>query len=129
MGVGLSTTDGAQHLAGGRLLGEGVGQLGIPCLQFLEQSNILDRDNGLVGEGLQKCDLVVGKPAGFAARHSDRSNRLGLTKQWHHDPASELTGMRERTSRFGQPGIGLGVGDVERRSLANDLGMRFRGLE
>jgi hypothetical protein len=30
---------------------------------------------------------------------------------------------------FGHSGIGLGVGDIERRAIANDLGVRPLGLE
>jgi len=33
----------------------------IALLQFLEQARILDRDDGLVGEGLQEGDLLRGE--------------------------------------------------------------------
>jgi hypothetical protein len=31
------------------------------CLEFLEQANVLDGDDGLIREGLEKIDLLVRK--------------------------------------------------------------------
>ena len=45
--------DDLQHLGRRRLLLQRLGELGGARLHFLEQARILDRDDGLVGEGLE----------------------------------------------------------------------------
>ena len=48
-----------------------LGRGGLPLERFLglvEQPRILDRDHGLVGEGLQQLRLRVGERAGLGAR-------------------------------------------------------------
>jgi hypothetical protein len=50
-------------------------------LQFGEQADILDGDHGLIGEGLEERDLVVGESAGLATRHPDGTERLVLPEQ------------------------------------------------
>ncbi len=52
-----------------------------------------------------------------------------MTEQWHRDPASVATGTSAGLHGFGHSGIGLGVGDIERRTIANDLGVRRLGAE
>ena len=42
---------------------------------------------------------------------------------------SETTGVGGDVRGFRQPGIGLGIGDIERRPIANGLGVRILGLE
>ena len=73
-------------------------------LQLGEQPHVLDRDDRLVGEGLEERDLVVGEPAGLAAGHRDRPDRLAVTEQRHHDMASVATSTsvwRARLRAFG----------------------------
>ena len=36
-------------------------ELAVPRLQLLEQPHVLDRDDGLVGEGLEERDLLAEK--------------------------------------------------------------------
>ncbi len=98
-------------------------------LQLVEQPHVLDRDHRLVGEGLEQRDLVVGEPAGLAAGHRDRPDRLVVTEQRHRHPASVATDTSGGVRGFGQSGIGVGVGDIERRSIANGLGVRPLGVE
>ena len=50
--------DDAQNLRRGCLLLERLGQVAIPCLELLEQPNVLDRDDGLAGERLKERDLL-----------------------------------------------------------------------
>ena len=40
-----------------------VGQLAVARLQLREQAHVLDRDDGLVGEGLEERDLLLGEEA------------------------------------------------------------------
>ena len=60
-----------------------AGELLRPRLQLAEQAGVLDGDHRLVGEGLEERDLVVGEPAGLAAGHRDRPDRLVVTEQRH----------------------------------------------
>ena len=52
-----------QNLRGRGLLLERLLQLACARLQILEQPRVLDRDDGLVGEGLKQRDLLVGRTA------------------------------------------------------------------
>ena len=40
---------------------QGLAQLCIALVKFFEQPHVLDRDHSLIGEGLQKSDLFVGR--------------------------------------------------------------------
>ena len=53
--------DHLEELAGRRLLLEGGLQLAIAGLQLGEQANVLDGDDGLIGEGLEEGDLTLGE--------------------------------------------------------------------
>ena len=53
----------AQHLRRGRLLLQRLGERPVALLQLGEQPGVLDGDHGLVGEGLQQRDLLVGERA------------------------------------------------------------------
>ena len=61
--------DGLPHLAERRQCVDGLRQLMRPSLQLGEQPHVLDGDHGLIGEGLEEGDLVVGEPAGLDATH------------------------------------------------------------
>src|SRR5262245_930659 len=53
--------DDAEHLCRRRLMLQGLAQFRVALLQFLEQPHVLDRDDGLIGEGFKEGDLLVGK--------------------------------------------------------------------
>src|SRR5262249_45535628 len=53
--------DNAKHLGGRRLMFQSFPQFCIALLDLLEQSDILDGDDGLISEGLEERDLLVGK--------------------------------------------------------------------
>ena len=55
--VGWRAADDPQDLAGGRLLLQRLGEVVVARLQLLEQPHVLDRDDRLVGEGLEQRDL------------------------------------------------------------------------
>ena len=44
----------------------------------LEQPDILDRDDGLIGEGLEQLDLLVGERAHLLAEDGDDADQLCL---------------------------------------------------
>ena len=53
--------DHAQDFARRGLLLQSFGQIAIARLQFLEQTSVLDGNDGLVGEGTNKLDLFFSK--------------------------------------------------------------------
>jgi len=55
--VGGRLRDHAQDLAGCRLLIQRLGQVAVLGPKLREESGVLDRDHGLVGEGLEQPDL------------------------------------------------------------------------
>src|SRR5215471_12740018 len=70
--------DDLQNISGGRLLFQGFCQLPFACLLSLEQSRVLDGDDGLVGEGFDQSDLMVSECTGITAHDTERSDRLTL---------------------------------------------------
>ena len=85
--------DHLEQLAGRRLLLEGHPQLAVARLQLGEQADVLDGDDGLVGEGLQELDVAVGEGAGFGARDDDRANGLAIAQHRHREHASPAAGL------------------------------------
>ncbi len=75
--------DDMQDLSRCRLLFQGLGEVAVACLEFLEQPDVLNGDGGLVGEGLQKGDLPLREEADFRARKLDRPDRDALAHQWN----------------------------------------------
>ena len=57
--------DDAEHLGRRRLMFQGFTQFRIAFLEFLKQPHILDRDHGLISEGFEKSDLLIGKRLDF----------------------------------------------------------------
>ena len=53
--------DDAEHLCRRRLMLQGLAQFCVALLDLLEQPHVLDGDDGLVGKGLEKCDLFLRK--------------------------------------------------------------------
>jgi hypothetical protein len=53
--------DHAEDLARGRLLVQRLREIAVAGLELLEQPDVLDRDDRLVGEGLHERDLLVGE--------------------------------------------------------------------
>ena len=71
-------TDNPEDLAGGGLLFEGLGELAVALLDLVEQTDVLDGDDGLVGEGLEQGDLLVGERANLRPTQHDRADRNAL---------------------------------------------------
>ena len=67
-------------------------------LHLVEQAHVLDRDHGLVGEGLHDFDLALGERAGLGARQHEARRRLALSRS-NGTPSSERTGRRQRAAR------------------------------
>jgi len=86
--------DDMQDLSRCRLLFQGLGELPVARLQVREEAHVLDRDDGLVGEGLQERDLAVGEWSG---------NQTGGTDGAYHLPFLQHRGS-ERTAKAGHSG-------------------------
>ena len=67
--------DNAQDFTRGRLLLQRF-------LEFLEQPHVLDGDHGLVGEGLEQLDLLVGEGTNLDVGGSDYTDRDAFAQQW-----------------------------------------------
>src|SRR5262249_10997786 len=76
------TADDAEHLGSCGLVLQGLAQFRIPLLDFLEQSHVLDRNHGLIGESFQQLDLHRREGAHLHPTDHDRPNRNALTQQW-----------------------------------------------
>ena len=81
LSVGRRLADGSKDLARRRLLLEGLGQLGVPRLQLLEQAHVLDGDHRLVGKRLEQGHLGVREGAELGAQDSQGAEWLPLAQQ------------------------------------------------
>ena len=65
--VGGRAADDAEHLAMSPSDAPALRAIRHCAPEFLEQAHVLDGDNGLIGEGLEKRDLFVGERTNFRA--------------------------------------------------------------
>ena len=70
-----------QHFTRCRLLLQSFAQFCVAFLQFFEQPHVLDGDHGLVGEGLQQSDLLLGEWADFGAPDQNNADRTPFALQ------------------------------------------------
>ena len=86
----------------------------VRCLNFVEQPHILDGDHGLVGEGLQQLNVMVGERARLARVTLMMPIGTSVAHQRHEQHAAEAARSRDVPD---SPARRLfGVGDL--RSLA-----------
>ena len=102
-------------LAQRRQLLDRLGQLARPRLQLLEEADVLDGDDGLVGESLQQLDLVVGERPGLGARHLDDAD--GSTLPQHGDEEAASPADRAAQGLMLVLRIDLDVGYVDNGAL------------
>ena len=67
--------DDAEHLGRCRLMLQRLAQFRVALAEFLEQSDVLDRDDGLIGKGFKERDLLFRKRTNFRAANVDHANR------------------------------------------------------
>jgi hypothetical protein len=86
--VGLRVRDGAQDLAGGGLLLQGLGHLPVRLgqrpvllLQLGEEAHVLDGDDRLVREGLEQADLLVRERDRLGPSELDGADRDAFADQ------------------------------------------------
>ena len=112
--IGGRGADDPQDVGGGRLLLECLGEIAVARIQLLEQAHVLQRDDGLVGEGLRQLDLPVRERR--APGEGDRADGRGLTDHRDSHDAAEAGGPRNRR-RVGEAAVRLEIGDVYRPLL------------
>src|SRR5436309_8310400 len=67
------TTDNLKNLRGRGLLFQRLAELARARLYIVEQPYILDRDDGLIGEGFEQCDLLVRERPDLHPAYQDRA--------------------------------------------------------
>jgi len=99
------TRDDAEHLTDRGLIFQRSREfrrldLDLSCssLLCLEQPRVLNGDDGLVGEGLDKCNLIVSECTSITACDSDRPDRLPSAHQRHAEKAPETSHARRFSS-------------------------------
>src|SRR5262245_58784453 len=60
---------------------QGLAQFCVALLQFLKQPHVFNRDDGLVGEGLEKRNLLVGERSDFCAPDYNNSDCDALAQE------------------------------------------------
>src|SRR5262249_57277032 len=71
--------DDAEHLGRCRLMFQGLAQFCVALLDLLEQADVLDGDDGLVGECFEKGYLLVCKRTNFCSANHNRPKRHALS--------------------------------------------------
>jgi hypothetical protein len=90
-------------------------QFGRPRLQLLEQTRVLDGNDGLVGKGLEPLDLAVREGPGLGARYRDDAEGKAFPE--HRDEEAASPADRAGQSLMSVLWIALNVGYVDHRAL------------
>src|SRR5262249_25520703 len=61
---------------------------------LLEQADVLDGDDSLIGEGLEQIDVAVGKGTRFGSLDDDRANGRAVAQHRHCEDASPVASAR-----------------------------------
>src|SRR5215470_5040213 len=80
-----------------------------PGLEFLEEADILDRDHGLIGKGLEQRDLPLGKRFDLCTGYGDGSDSGALAQHRHADPRAMADDARTLSRALGYRRIFLRV--------------------
>jgi hypothetical protein len=122
--IARRTADYPQDLARGGLLIQRPREVAIARLQLLEQPDVLDRDDGLVGEGLQEGDLFVREASRFAPRDPDCAERQPVPHHGHPYPAPILPLADELADVVRNPFRGLDIRQDHGGAPTNRLARR-----
>ncbi len=104
--VGRRFADHPQNLADRGLVFERFGQLGRAFLDLVqrllglvEQAHVLDRDHGLVGEGLDEADLPLVEGPDFAAPGGHDADERGVPQHRHGENGPHVFAFVEVAGR------------------------------
>jgi hypothetical protein len=115
--IRLRAADDAQDVAGSGLRVQRRRQLAVARLQLREQAHVLDGDHGLVGEGLEKCDLLVGEGSHLHPANGDHAGGHAFSHQRdaQRRAVSQLPGDLVALGKLIR--LGLQVGDMDDPAL------------
>src|SRR5215472_6599724 len=88
LNVGRRTGDYAQHLASRGLILKRLLKFALACLLRLEQPRVFDGDDGLVGEGLEYLNLLVGEGLYLGTPENQHANRILVTDEGNSNDCS-----------------------------------------
>src|SRR5262245_32993112 len=89
-------------------------QFTVLLLRLGEQPHVLNGDDGLVGEGLEQCDLLFAEWPDLEAPHPDGADGTAFPQQRNADHGSRSFSLRDRGSFREFVRLGLNVGDVDK---------------
>ena len=84
--------DDPEHLGRRSLMLQRLAQFRIALLQFFEQADVFNCYHGLVREGLEKSDLLVGKGVNLQATNQNSPDCNSFTEQWRSQPGPNSIG-------------------------------------
>ena len=102
--------DDAEHLARRGLVLERFLQLGGPRLDLLEETDVVDRDHRLIGEGGDEVDLLFGERLDLGAGQENDADHLAAAHQRHGELRARL--RPPLAPQVGEPRIGERVFEV-----------------
>src|SRR5262249_44909958 len=73
--------DDAEYFGRCGLMLQCLAQFCVALPEFLEQPNVFNRDDGLVGKSLEESDLLIGERTNFGPQHPQRSDSRPLPQQ------------------------------------------------
>ncbi len=99
-----------QPVLRGAQIVERFGKLPRAILHLVEQAGVLDRDHGLVGEGLEQVDRLVRELTSLRPRHRDGADRNAVAQHRHHEDAAIASRARQLLHGVCEIGLVLHVG-------------------
>src|SRR5262245_12178741 len=120
--VRLRLADDLENVAGRCLLVERLCQRGIPRLEFLEQAHVRDRDDRLVGKGLEERVLLVRERLRLASSGADDADGASVLQHRNQQNSPVSGGPRHLQRHRGHAPVVLHVADVDDRPLQNHAG-------
>ena len=79
--ISWSATNNPKNVTCRGLLLQRLGELAVSILQFLKQPDVFYGDDGLIGEGLKKCNLLVRKRSNLDSTNKNHPDRNPLPQQ------------------------------------------------
>ena len=86
--------DDLEHVGCRCLLLQRFAEFCRPCLDLVEKADVLDRDHGLVGEGLQQRNLPGREKPGPRPGDIDGADRATVLEHWHCSDGAGVGGLR-----------------------------------
>ena len=104
--IGRRGSDHPEDVAAPGLVSQSLREVARLRLHFVEQTDIADRDYGLIGESLQQADLFIAERLNCGAAQHNGADALVFAQQWHAQhranvgPAREFPGVGELVTVF-----------------------------